>query len=318
LLRAEGDEHAMAQIAAELRSSGWTLIELRRPSGFLGDSLATVGDRFRARAVLRARADRMSIDVWAAPDHGGDASIEETIAADNPELARQTLALSVTEALRARGLRVEPRREVPVVEPPPVVQEPPASAAQRDRGPSGAPRYGDTSGAWLELAPALGLSPGGLPAELSLYASVSLRAHPRWSVSLLGTAPATGQTLSGEEGTATVRTVLLGAAADYYVVAAPNWEAGLRAGVSSAVTMLNGEARPGYTSGEETEIAAAGLGGASLHYKLSRRFRLVSRTQLGWTFQKLSVRFGNREVAVWGQPFVLLTLGVEASAFGSD
>lgn len=306
LLRAPGDQHVMAQLKAELVASSWDVVELRPPRNE-PRSLQEIARDLNARAVLRPGADRLSVDIWVYRSSGAASDAEETISVDTPDLAEQLLAFRVTEALRAHGLRFNPpSREKPPPEPSP--EAPPPIAPEK-------PRYRSRGLLWLEGAPAFSLSPGGLPSELSAYASIGVNLHRRWSIGALGSVPLIGQAIEGREGNATIRTHLVGGALDAFVLDGDSRQLAVRVAFVTTISSMRGQAQSGFISRTDTVLTVAPMIGLAGHIGLSPRLQFVGRIAGGATLPELQVRFGEREAASWGQPFLLLTVGLKFSVF---
>jgi hypothetical protein len=164
----------------------------------------------------------------------------------------------------------------------------------------------------FELAPAIISSPGGLEPAFDVWTSGRFALYPRWTLGVVALVPTLPQTVRGTEGSANVWTFLLGVSSDVHLVQAARWEFSLGAGVASAMTLMRGKASGSeYVSTLDIEFATAPFAQTALHFTLSERFRVFARGMAGATIPEVSVHFGEREVAHWGQPFAVVSLGVE-------
>jgi hypothetical protein len=337
LVRSAGDDRLVARIVAELGASGWTVAEVGPDAQLERTSLAELASARAVIAALRVRAAEGTIELWIARAPGAaDGSLETLAAADADE---RVPALRVTEALRARGLiaaksRAAPPREEPAApKPQPAAQkpepesqakpEPEAEAANTSARedeeaeedialePETPPRpLPPLPRMWIELAPAGAISAGGIGPALDAFASLRYQRAAAWSVAVFALVPITSDRVTAPEGSARVSTLLAGAGADLHMQSG-RIELGVRAGAGAAFTFMHGDARSGFHGDRETVVVAAIFAGPSLHLHLGGGFRLGLRALGGMALPRVAVRFPERDVAHWGRPFGVATLGVE-------
>jgi hypothetical protein len=337
LVRSAGDERVVPRIVAELGASAWSVVEVGPDAQLERASLSELASTRAASAALRVHAEAGTMELWIARAPGAaDGSLETLSAADADE---RIPALRVTEALRARGLiaprlRAAPQHEEAAPAPKPPAEEPkPEPEAKREPKPEAeatAPEPEPEEDAeelqlepaspprplpplprmWVELAPAGAISAGGLGLALDVFASVRYQPAQRWSVALLALVPILGDRVHADEGSARVSTMLAGAGADL-LLQSGRLELGLRAGAGAAFTFMRGDAREGFRSVNQTVVVAALFAGPSLHLHLGAGFRLALRAFGGLTLPRVAVRFADRDIAHWGRPFGVATLGVE-------
>lgn len=108
-------------------------------------------------------------------------------------------------------------------------------------------------------------------------------------------------------------TLIVGAAVDVHLVQS-SWEIHLGAGVGRSLSTMKGAARPGYVSAEDIVWATSPFGRWSVHLDLGARCRAFAGVMVGATVPRVTIRLAERDAASWGQPFVIGTLGLEASA----
>jgi hypothetical protein len=230
----------------------------------------------------------------------------------------RVLALRATEALRARGLRLEHRpMDEPAPEPPPPPEPtppPPVVAPRRVHEPAmpGPPSpLAQVRGLWLELAPGAALSPGGLTPAFDAWTSIRFD-RSAWSAGALLLVPITDRRLSAAEGSAQVSLFMTGAFADVALLRG-TVQLNAGGGVGAAISRMKGSARPGYESADDTVWAAAPFVRASAQVEMGYGWRLTVGALLGTGLPRISVYFADREVATWGRPyFFVTTLGVAA------
>jgi hypothetical protein len=192
--------------------------------------------------------------------------------------------------------------------------EPESEAESAPRVPLRGPRL------WLEVAPALAVSPGDLGPALDLLASVRVQWSDAVSIAALGILPLWSERIEEPEGSARVSTIMLGGAFDLHASAGA-WEFGAGVGVAALISQMSGEAAPPLDGFEETERTVAPLARVSAHLPLGAGIRASARVAVGFSVPELSVEFESvgsvrREAARWGRPFVLGTLGIELPLFG--
>jgi hypothetical protein len=336
LVRSTGDEHLVARILAELGASGWSVTEVGPDAQLERAPLAELASARGVIAALRVRAADGTIELWIARAPGAaDGSLETLAAADADE---RVPALRVTEALRARGLsaarpRAAPPREEPVApKPQPEAQKPepePRAEPEAEVEIADTPAREDEEvedlalepetpprplpplpRMWIELAPAGAISAGGIGPALDAFAGLRYQPATPWSVAVFALVPITSDRVTATEGSARVSTLLAGAGADLHVQSG-RFELGVRGGAGALFTFMRGDARGGFRGVRETVVVAAIFAGPSLHLHLGGGFRLALRALGGVALPRVAVRFAEHDVAHWGRPFGVATLGVE-------
>ena len=126
-------------------------------------------------------------------------------------------------------------------------------------------------------------------------------------------APTTSRVASAE-GAATVRRTLAGAALDAQLrLNRVTWSLG--AGAALAVLSLRGEAPgAGYGATDASSVTVGPILRSGSSIALGPTLRARIELTAGATFPRAIVSFAGREVATWGRPFALATLGVEWGA----
>lgn len=313
LVRTAGDDGVIARMRGELEVSAWRIVEIRLDSRFGSSPLALLAEQQSATAAIRVNVARGEIEVWVSLPSG---AVEEVLTTPGERPPDHVLAVRATETLRARGLNLDPvaasdrskarlpeRGSVPVAEPPA------ASNAEK-------PREAGARSVWLELAPAAAVSQGGLGPTLQGFAGVRLELLPAWSASAFGLVPLASQTVEGEEGSAEVSLAFAGGALDVAWLRAARWEIGSGAGLGATFITMNGKPRPGFVGSRETITAATPFVRACVRAKLGAGWSLSGGLLGGATFPAVSIHFETREVATWGRPFAVATLGLEVPLLG--
>jgi hypothetical protein len=167
-------------------------------------------------------------------------------------------------------------------------------------------------GIWLSLAPATALTPGGWGPALD--GSVDVRVeHGVWSAGVLTIVPVTGRRIAGAEGDAQVSTFVAGVFGEVGLHRAP-WQMNAGLGLGAAIARMNGTARAGYASSDETVVVAAPFTRLSCRLEVGHGWRVFAGAMLGTAAPRVSVQFIDREVATWGRPFFFVgAIGVDTA-----
>lgn len=333
IVRSAGDDAIIARVRSELSASAFELVELEASSSNARAALAQVAAAHDAGAALRVRAAssrpteaaRLSVELWSASNDDAAGALDVITVPDGETHAAEVLAVRVVETLRARSLGLV------LAQPALLVAPKPEPEAQETEGPEDVARDAEQAAEeelepealepaeraaapvralWLELAPSLLLSSGGLGSQIGALLALRLDASQLLSISVFGAAPLWRAELVAAEGQANVSTWLLGAAIDAQL----RWQAWALcagAGIASVLTAMSGSAEPPFEGNDELLTSAAPLLRAALQLELAPWLRISARGMLGLAVPRVSTRFEEREVARWGQPFALLSIGVE-------
>ncbi len=309
VVRARGDDEVVARVKAELEAMDFEVVDAE--SGENG-----------AVAVIEVKEGVRQVELWTRKEGATD-----LIAVRGEEEGVEELALGVVEALRAR---LEGSGEERATTTTTTIQGSERSerlAVARDERAQSERSSRDTNATtststttstptpakdgvvWVEAAPAVIVSTGGLAAEVSGFVGARWQAVSFGSIAGFATVPLWRDALRDDEGTADVSTWLLGIAIDAHVQAAP-FELAAGLGVGSAIVVMSGEASGAFEGRDETLLVPAPLVRASVHWDLGA-LRLVLRAHAGLSIPRVEVRFDQREAAYWGQPFVAISLGAE-------
>ncbi|HEY5955367.1 MAG TPA: hypothetical protein VIV60_02390, partial [Polyangiaceae bacterium] len=330
LLRTAGDGEVMERVRMELRTYGWEIVEIFADEASASRSLAEATAEHHVSAAIRIDAASGKIEICVARTWG---NAQEVLSNENGNVDSQVLALRLTEALRAHGLAPAPEvessmtaatRSNPPNPPAPATATEPTTAGphvatvgHRLRATERTERTNrndnaTTNSVWLQVAPMLGKSPGGLGLETSGYLGLRAELSPRWSFGMMGIVPLRSREIVTQaEGNAAVRIHAFGGIGEFTPLRSSFGSVSTGLGATALVMTLTGRARAGYVGRNETLLTQAVQGylrfasapHASLHV-----FGIVSA---GIAIPELSVRFADREVASWGNPFVAVGLGCE-------
>ncbi len=336
IVRTQGDERAIVRLRAELRASAWQVVELGPDDQTDHAALSELAARYHASAALRLRPALAEMELWAAGS-ARRAGVE-TLSGQGPRMDDAVLALRAAEALRAMGLSVDRpgsqaggSGQAASSEPQPTAataaeQQDDASTPADDGARSEASTEAEEAisyspplprishALWLQLGPALGASPGGVPLTLDGWLGVRVQPQHAWSISLAAIEPLSSARVRAAEGSARVAPLIVALAADAQLDLAANWlSLSLGAGFAAVACRMHGSARAPYQSADSTVWVAAPLARASLSLALSAGLHLLALGELGASVPQISVRFGPRDAAQWGRPFLTALLGFEAA-----
>lgn len=287
-----------ARLTAELATLTLPVVVHELDAG--AGELAKLADDAHALAAVRVTRDGTALELWQAQLDGPSrqpASLQ-TILID-PDSGWSVAALSALEALRAR-LLASPRREATARVAPPAGSTPPR------------PRPRLAPWLWLRAAIGAAYSPGGLGYHSQLLASLRVQPRSVLSASVFAALDLRSTTLREPEGAARVHTTLTGLVVEVVPLAQRHVTTALGAGAALAFLRVEGAAaEAGYVARAETIVGAGPVVRASAAARLANWYLLRVELLAAITTPRAVLRFADREVATWGRPFLLLTLGAE-------
>jgi hypothetical protein len=328
IVRTARDAAIVMRVRTELATSAFEIVEIEAEPSTARAALSQLAAEHGASAVMRVRSEPTSIELWSrsaqSAEHG---TIDLITVPDGETHGDEVLALRAVETLRARALALlpppsarpaepepepdpEPEPSAPAAQPAPQTEEDalePAQAFTPEAPEAAAPV---TPQLWLELAPAVVLSPGGLGPQLGGLVSARAQLSAQVSIAGLAVVPLWRAELEADEGRARVATWLLGAAIDAHARLRA-WELSGGAGIASALTPMSGSAAAPFEGVDQLETSAAPFLRGSLQLELGGSLRACLRALIGFALPEVAVSFEERDVASWGRPFALLSLGVE-------
>jgi hypothetical protein len=257
-------------------------------------------------------------------------NVEETLRNDG-EASAQILALRTTEALRAHGLSIgrdgagpaaaRSQRDRPIAPTaatnakppanPPVETKPVASPPPQQPTLTGVEPSPTTRGLWLELAPATVISPGPLRTNLAGWLGARVELSPRWSCSFIAAIPFTSNRIDDPAGVATLSSYLLGLSIEATWLKAWRVAGSGGIGIAELLTQMSGSATPGYTGASETVVTTAPFAHLRLRAAVSPTLGVFAVGLLGTSIPEVRVKFDDRLVSSWGQPFLSLGAGID-------
>jgi hypothetical protein len=287
------------RLSAELATLGFEVKEV--VSNDPDADLAHIAQANRATAAVRVNGDD-AVEVWASSPQGTEPPIHEVIRID-PRDGWNLAAVSALESLRAHLLRVHDER-MPAPSQGRREEEPPRASAMPTSRP----------GIWVHVGGGAEASPGGLGPAAEILGELRLEPRSWLSVSALGVFGPVSVQVEGPEGVASVRHSMVGAAMDVQArMGVVTMSGGL--GAALAIFSLSGQARsPGYGGRDDSITTLGPIVRSCISADVMRTLRLRTQVLVGVTFPHAVIHFAEREVADWGWPFALVTLGLEWGA----
>lgn len=269
-------------------------------------------------AAAAARVDAASaIDLWVDPALAPDAIAEVRIdGPGDPAL----LALRAVEVLRGRLI---PQGPAPThgaalsadAEAPRAAPTPPPDATTRPSAkvaPEVAPSPRGAGPFALFLAPAVLLSPGGLPAAPHVRLGAEWFPVDRVGVDFVTFLPLAPATVSATEGSVALRVLELGGGL-HGTLTDPAAALSLRVGLGLSALLLtfDGDAAPPFVAERGSRWIASPYASIGALYRAYPRLALRTEMLVTVARPEPVLRIAGREVASFGQPAVFLSLGIE-------
>lgn len=302
--------------------------------------LPALAKRLGASAALRVERTPPAIVVWVEPGAGVTPG---EVRVGGPAESRDAglLALRAVEVLRARLLRV-PITEAPpaasddagaaaIDAEPPVIDaaastpvedaSAPVPAPPADAGTTLVAASGDTAAPAkrpdprpfaISAGPAVLLSPGGVPPSVEVRVAAEWDPIPRLGVEASAFLPATAGTVSATEGSMSLRAFDVGAGLRGFLTdPLADFTVALGAGVSAMLLSFEGRARDPWSSASGSSWAVAPYLTATAAYRVHTRVALRLDLEAALVRPQPVLRIAGNEVASFGQPAFLPSLGVE-------
>lgn len=287
------------RLHAELEASGFRVVDLDAWSAdasrqIIGDKLADLG----LVAALKVTDD--GTEVWIPGAHGR-ATLRDVVRGERSEEAID--AVRTVEVVRAE---LRPHR---------------ASKGRLSRAfdltwPE-SPTHGypfDHRSFAFDVGVGVVASPGGVPTAASVTAGVSWFPSPHYGIAVVAAASPFPSTVVAAEGSSAVWTGMagLGFAAN---ATDPRAALGLRieAGLGVSWMHMEGHAIAPFEDGEADIVFALPYVRPSLRLRLFPAMAIRLDVLAGVAFPRPVIAFAEEEVAAWGQPVVIPSLGIEVS-----
>jgi hypothetical protein len=302
------------RVAAELESLGLRA-EILDPGDEPASraSLETSARRAGAVAAVRSVPSERGIEVWITDRITGKTVLRELPIGDDGPEDEGASALRTVELLRASLLEITLPDRAPGDIPPPSdlrtkmkLDSRPATSKRPATHPKAAPPTLRSS-----LSPALLLSPGGFSPAATLEVGVEWLASPHIGPFLFGGIPLSGSETVRDEGSADLDVALMGWGLRFaFATPASRWVPALDVGLAAVSLQTSGSSER-LVERSESVLVLAPISRAGLAVAVTPTLRIRADVLVGAVVQGVSVRFGGREVATWGAPFVMPALGAD-------
>ncbi len=299
LFPVEGDAQLSSRLTAELRAQGFQLTQLESPAA--SDEFAELTIAMRstgADLALRLTVEPSVIRLWIANAATGKEVYREVPVAEGASVDSAIVSLWAVEALRASGLAPLPPSPPPSPPAPPPSPPPP----QHPRSFS------------LLLAPGVLLSPGGMGASAQLTIAGRWLATRQLGLESFLVGPTFPLHLDRSSGSALAWRSLL-ALGPFLSSGSAETRTSLDLSVGGAVilTQVSGTGSDGYVGQSDQLISGGPYARVGGTIPFSRRFRVRGDAASGIAFPRPVVYFEDEQVAAWGRPWFLLSLGIEVA-----
>jgi hypothetical protein len=292
------DASTRARLRGELEAFGFRTVEQPIAGAPDRKSLEEATKAVGAVAAIRISRSPSGVEVWVNDRVTGKSTLREVLAPEGGDAA--LVAVRAVELLRASLLELAehpPRGDVPPDDTVRALAYTPAASPAR----------------WfVGLHAGLHVSAGGLDPSPLVAAGVSFRLHDYLALDLELVAPVLAAEITAREGTATSLVSLASVGGRAYVAppaSALNFYGG--PGIGLMWMHLEGIARAPYVGVADDVLAPAIFFNTGAHVAASHRVRFVVEADVVITLTHPPIRFAGREVARWGRPALVSTLGIE-------
>jgi hypothetical protein len=300
LWSAPSDSRAL-RLRAELETANFDVLSLATPQDVSRASIERAGHELAADAVVRFLPNAGEMQFWAI-DSKGTAVLRDILQPANEEnddvIARRAAEIvrAETDALAQpvpeRSVGPEPKRED-------VATSPDAGSSERTARSTFA----------VSAGPALMGSPGGGSVGLDALLGAEWRASDHVAPHLFVLAPVTASEVDDREGSARLRTFVVGGGARLYVASpTARWRPHVGLGAGLGWVQIDGSANASYVSRSTDKLTFLAYGSGGLSLALARHVELAAEARLGVATPGIGVEFAKREVATWGLPWMLGSL----------
>jgi hypothetical protein len=289
------DDPFAERIRAEVSALGLEVVAVEPwRTGEAIESLDAAGRANQAAAAIRMVASRKGVEVWVANQPTGRSLLRQLIVDERAPAPNEGLvALQTAELLRTTLLSRSETAPPPAPRPVPTIKQEPPPA------PPSPPNAG------LQIAFGVLWSPRGGDEAYQLWGTIHRFLIRPIGVALDASAPVNPGTISGPEGSASVRTWLAGATVfSRYERPASGLYATVAAGAAVIRLDIRGSAGSAFVASSHTATVAAGYARADGGFAVNSWMRFGARAVAGVVPSSVTVKFAGNEAAVWGRPFL--------------
>ncbi|APR83492.1 Flagellar hook-length control protein FliK [Minicystis rosea] len=301
------------RMVAELESLGFATVRLDpKDEPATRASLEAAARASGALAAIRAVPSARGVEVWVADRVTGKTVLREIASDASAPEADAALAIHTVELLRASllevSLPVPSRGEIAAPRdlpeklslPTPAAPAPPAPATLR-----------------FSIGPGVLASPGGFGPAAALDVGLSWLPSDRVGGFAFASIPLTRPRVSGVAGSADLSTTMLGAGMRFlFTTRASTWAPSVDVGVAAVALSLSGTASVAGTAANDASAwTAAPFVRTGLAVALTPMLRARADVLVGVVTQDVSIQLAKEDVATFGRPLVLASVGVDFGWF---
>lgn len=295
------DERAIGRLRAELSTLGLEVVDVTLAPTEGATALDDAARRVNAFAAIHVVPEKGGVEVWIADPKSGKTLFRELVIRPG-ETFDDVAALKAVELLRASlaelGLSLKHREDTRPSQTIPPVQPLP-------RKPIEPARF------FLELGPALAVSPGGVGPTGHAFVGLRWRTRTTFGLDAFSALPVAGATVSEAEGSAAVSPWIFGLdGAVWFFDPAAHWQVSAAGGFAIAHLAIEGDPVPPLLGQSDAMTVALPFARLSVERSLGARFRVGFQGFVGIAAPRPSIQFDGREVAEWGRPLVLSTVSL--------
>lgn len=294
-----GTSPVVELLCDELRALGLTVVLEPARAGDKPDMLLAAARRAAAFAAVRMLPQRAAVEVWVNDRVTGKTTYR-SVATQAGNVSGDVAVLRTVELLRVSLV------ELNLPRPPRGEAKAAPAVIELARSPEARTGRGDV---WV--GGGMLWSAGGTGGVSTVSAGVRVDLPLRLALDLWAAVPVAETRIRAEEGEALLSPRLLAATLSLRLIADGRaLRATLGAGVAAAWLRARGIPSAGWSGSADDFVGVAALLRAGGALALTRRIAIVGDATVGATATRDVVRFGGREVARWGRPFVAAGLGL--------
>lgn len=312
---APGDRFGL-RVLAELEALGFHGVLLEPAAEAASrSSLEVAARKAGAIAAIRAVPSERGVEVWIADRVTGKTVLREVASDGGAPDRDDALALRAVELLRASLL------EIALPSAPP--GEVPATSELREKmhlvlpAPSAPPLEPPSPPTLrLSVAPGALLSPGGFGAAANLELGLGWMPVEHVGFAAFVSIPLHAARIETSDGAADLSLLLAGGALRFvFTERANRWAPSVDVGVTAVSFKSTGTSSGRLVPAAVSAAAAAPYARFGLALAVTPTFRVHADVLAGVIGQGVSIVFAGTEVATWGKPFVLPSLGADFGWF---
>jgi len=304
----DGSETALVnRVRAELGALGYEVRTLALPEGeSQHEGLRNAARTAGAVAAIRIIAAGDRVGVWVADLAADRITLREVEIPGSVEDRESAMALEAVELLRVSLMELTVAPATPTAAPPP----PPAASPEEGAGPAdeterSSPRAAPGSRLSIDLGPAVFAAGFDSAPTVNLSLGISARIWRVLGAELLGVVPLVPSRVQDSRGEARIHFGMVGGGLRAtFGDAESRWHPAVGAGFGAVFFRIDARAETGYTASGELVAVGAPYLRMGLSLSLTRRLGIRLDAVAGWALGETVVRFDERQVAAFGQPWL--------------